>query len=351
MTSLEALAFRALRAAGDVRFHRQHRGQAAAVLASVESERGATDPALIKACDDYAGDVLGRHGYAPWLRVYAAVAGEFRTGWIPDNYYGRIVLPAVQGPYGEVSKLKPLSRRLLQTDLLADVAYWVNGGLYGRDLEHLDRADLVAVLFADSDRVVFKSDDSVQGQGVRILDRAGFGADGLARLPSGVFQTYVRQHPLFAEFTPASVATIRITTTVTDDGGCRVRAAYLRLGRASDTHVQSTSHLRVALDPETGAFADDGFTTDWRTLTAHPDTGVTFAGNRAPGFGSCTAAVVELHRRMPFARNVGWDVVVDSDDEVKVLEWNAGHNDIKFSEAVQGPCFADLGWETLWRTR
>ena len=54
---------------------------------------------------------------------------------------------------------------------------------------------------------------------------------------------------------------------------------------------------------------------------------------------------------MPFARSVGWDVVVDSDDEVRVLEWNAGHNDIKFSEATQGPCFSDMGWETLWRSR
>lgn len=30
---------------------------------------------------------------------------------------------------------------------------------------------------------------------------------------------------------------------------------------------------------------------------------------------------------------------------VGLMEWNAGHNDIKFSEATQGPCFHDLGWE------
>jgi hypothetical protein len=351
MSSLEALAGRAVRSAGDYRFHLRHRSQAAAILSSVEGERGATDGNLIKACDEYATEVLGWRGYAPWLHVYAAIAGEFREGWIPDNYYGKVVLPAVQGPYGEVSRLKPLSRRLLQSDLLADVAYWVNGGLYGRDLEHLDRADLTSVLFADSDRVVFKSDDSVQGQGVFVLDRSGFRADDIDRLPSGVFQNYVRQHPLFAGFTPSSVATMRITTTVTDDGGCRVRAAYLRFGRWSDTHVKTSSHLRVAVDVESGRFADEGYTTEWLTVTEHPDTTVKFAGNLVPEFGKCKAAVVELHRRMPFARSVGWDVIVDTDDEVRVLEWNAGHNDIKFSEATQGPCFSDMGWETLWRRR
>jgi hypothetical protein len=123
MTALEALVDRAVRSARDHRFHHGHRSQAAGLLSSIEGERGETDRKLIKACDEYAGDVLGWRGYAPWLRVYAAVAGEFTEGWIPDNYYGKIVLPAVQGPYGEVSKLKPLSRRLLQSDLLADVAY------------------------------------------------------------------------------------------------------------------------------------------------------------------------------------------------------------------------------------
>jgi hypothetical protein len=29
------------------------------------------------------------------------------------------------------------------------------------------------------------------------------------------------------------------------------------------------------------------------------------------------------------------------------MEWNAEHNDIKFSEATQGPCFADLRWDRL----
>jgi hypothetical protein len=131
--------------------------------------------------------------------------------------------------------------------------------------------------------------------------------------------------------------------------GPTVRSAYLRFGRTIDTHVKSSSHLRVAIDVQSGRFADDGYTTDWLTATEHPDTGVKFAGNQVPEFEKCKIAVLEIHRRMPFARCVGWDVVVGTDDDVKVLEWNAGHNDIKFSEATQGPCFSDMRWEALWR--
>jgi hypothetical protein len=56
-----------------------------------------------------------------------------------------------------------------------------------------------------------------------------------------------------------------------------------------------------------------------------------------------------MHRRMPLVGCVGWDFAVDADARPWLLEWNAVHNDIKVSEAMQGPCFAGLGWETLWR--
>lgn len=48
-------------------------------------------------------------------------------------------------------------------------------------------------------------------------------------------------------------------------------------------------------------------------------------------------------------RCIGWDVTLDDQENVRIMdmEWNAGHNDIKFSEATQGPCFSDLHREWL----
>jgi hypothetical protein len=60
---------------------------------------------------------------------------------------------------------------------------------------------------------------------------------------------------------------------------------------------------------------------------------------------------LSLHEKLPFARTIGWDVVVDQHENVAVMEWNGWHNDIKFSEAADGPCFADLGWQNLWRLK
>jgi hypothetical protein len=54
-----------------------------------------------------------------------------------------------------------------------------------------------------------------------------------------------------------------------------------------------------------------------------------------------------LHATVPHFTIVGWDIAIGSDDEIKLIEWNGCHCDIKFSEATTGPCFTGLNWESL----
>jgi hypothetical protein len=166
---------------------------------------------------------------------------------------------------------------------------------------------------------------------------------------NGTFQQYIEQHQMFNQFTKSSVATLRITTAVDNNGICAVRASYLRLGRANDTHVKSSTNIRVPIDPNSGKLAENGYMPTWRTTDRHPDSKRKFAGNQIPAFAKCVSTALDLHKRMPFVRCIGWDMSIDRNADVKVMEWNGGHNDIKFSEATQGPCFADLKWERLWR--
>ena len=99
----------------------------------------------------------------------------------------------------------------------------------------------------------------------------------------------------------------------------------------------------------TGELSRTGYTPDWLGIEEHPDTKIKFCGMRIPMFSECLSTVLDLHRKIPFARCVGWDLTIDNEDRVRLMEWNGEHNDIKFSEATHGPCFADLGWERLPR--
>jgi hypothetical protein len=50
---------------------------------------------------------------------------------------------------------------------------------------------------------------------------------------------------------------------------------------------------------------------------------------------------------VPFISCIGWDVILDNNNKIQLIEWNSGHNGVKFAEAMIGPCFKDMGWEKL----
>jgi len=329
------------------RYHRIHAIQATRILKSIARHGTKLRDSDKKLCDEYAVDILGHKHFAPWLYVYTAISGEFKEGWIPDNYYGSIVVPKIKGDYGKVSSLKPLNAVIFQSGLFPDLLSYANGVFFDAQYRFVPIEEVASILFRYQDRVVFKLDNSLQGTGICLFTRDTFSIEKIQSLGNGLFQGFIEQHGLFAKFAKDSVATIRITTVFQDNGEVSVRACYLRLGDANDTHVQSKSHIRVPIDLETGAFSGVGYTPEWIEIKAHPTSKIEFAGHYIPSFRNCRDTVTELHKKVPYARCIGWDITVDYEDKVKLIEWNAEHNDIKFSEATQGPCFADLGWEQL----
>jgi len=331
-------------------YHKALNDSANKTLKSIESVKGKTDPKMIRLSNEYASDVLGWKGYAPWLYVYCAVSDSFKEGWIPDNYYGKIVVPALKGDYGKIANLKSLTNILFHEPLFPDRAYYANGLFFSTNYEVLSPEKVKEHVFKDSDKIAFKLDNSVRGWGISFFEKSGFDVDKIKKLGNGVIQAYINQHDFFQEFMPNSVATIRLTTTVDDQGNCTVRACFLRIGRSIDTHINSESRISIPVDLKTGELYEQGFMPNWTTTDKHPDTGIRFAKRQIPHFDKCISTALSLHRSIPLARCIGWDMIVDHRNDVRIMEWNGNHNGIKFSEATQGPCFSDLGWETLWKS-
>jgi hypothetical protein len=317
------------------------------VLARINEAQGKLSQERINECDEYAVGVLGGRQFTPWLYVYSAISGTFRFGWIPDNFYRSVVVPRLKGQYGEAAALNGFQTKFFGEGFFPDLFYSTNGLFVDPCDRVIDPLSVMRKHFASNDRIVFKPDNSAQGRGIRIFRKDQIGHEDFDGMGNGVFQEYITQHPFLESFHPNSVATIRMTTAVDKAGAVSLRACYLRFGSGSDTHVMSGTHIRVPVNVVSGELDANGFTVDWERIPAHPDTHKDFAGEKIPNFESCIATVLELHAMMPAVRCIGWDLTIDNNDDVKVMEWNGGHNDIKFSEATQGPCFSDLGWHSL----
>ncbi len=331
----------------DYAYHRWHRVQARRIFNEIEKNSGTVNKRYLTMAKEYSLDVFGSKRFFPWLRVYTAVAGKFIEGWIPDNFYGCAVVPQIKGKYGQTSNLKCLTKALLNAEYFPDICYYVNGLLLDIEYNIIDLDYIKSMLFDSIKMVVYKVDGSRQGSGIHFFDKDSLNLSYISELGNGVFQKFIIQNELFRKFSEKSVATLRITTAADSDGEPDVRACYLRLGASDDTHVQSRTHIRVPIDIKTGEFSAVGYLPNWMRIEYYPGTQLKFAGHRIPSFNDCISVATTLHRKIPFVRSVGWDLAVDHDGKVKVMEWNAEHNDIKFSEATQGPCFLGLGWEKI----
>src|SRR5699024_10607788 len=116
-----------------------------------------------KLCNDYAVEILGSKRYTEWLYVYTAFNQEFKEGWIPDNYFGKVVFPQINNHIGNISDIKTLTRKLLQSELLPDVAYKVNGIFYTSNFSVISIED-VEDFFSNLgyEKLYIKLDDSNQ---------------------------------------------------------------------------------------------------------------------------------------------------------------------------------------------
>jgi len=317
----------------DLHYDRIHMREADQALRVIEGQAKRTlAKAVRQQAEQYACDVLGSRVFAPWLFVYSAIAGEFCEGWIPDNYYGRIVCPRINGAFRSISGVKTLTQRLFQSDRIPDSGYLIDGRFFDRHLHPVPIEDAARVIFLESNDVVVKVDASGKGRGVRSFSKMEFDPVALATSTAqAVIQTKISQHPVFDVFVPGGATTLRLTTVREPDATFRTRAAYLRIPCGGHKFV----------------LAGAGYLGDWSRVASYPETGIAFKGISIPGYFEAMKLCQDLHATVPQVGCIGWDVIVDSASRVWILEWNAAHNDVRFSEALTGPCFLGLGWERL----
>lgn len=306
-------------------------------------------PADQRKCKDYATEILGDSKYQYWLRVFSVVRGGFCDGWIPDDYYFDHVIPRWNGEPGKTSYLKSISSSILNTELLPDLLVQINGIFSTPGGTFVTPNDLEAYLFQNTDCVIYKADSSIQGRGIKVCTREDFDLSEIKAMGNGVFQVFLDQHPSLDKFAPGSVSAMRMTTIKTDEGNVELRGCCVRFGRAGSDYVKSQDHLAVPIDLETGELGPLAYDSHFRTSTLHPDTGERFEALIYPNFEAAKTAVLDLHRRLNHSRCVGWDVVVDSNNQPKIMEWNGFYNGLRGHEAMVGPSMTGLGWENMWK--
>jgi len=184
--------------------------------------------------------------------------------------------------------------------------------------------------FSGSKKVIYKPIKGMQGTGITVFpideQNAAEVYGQLSKLPSGVVEEYVVQHPLMSSLNPSSVNTMRIVTVssqtepVTPDGK-HTDVAYvcLRIG-GGEAFVDNyhSGGMATAVDLETGCIVTDGVNEQGKIIAAHPKTGVTFRGFQVPYFKEALAMVTEACEKNGLNAYIGWDVAIREDGPVLI---------------------------------
>jgi hypothetical protein len=339
---------RIIKTARSQRFDNAHRKQALKAVALIETFNSQKlSPHQKRLADDYAIQVFGKPKYAPWLYVYTLMSGTFKEGWIPDNFFGKVVVPKVNKELRWVAKFKTFANVIFKTKALPDIAYYVDGLFYNTALSVIDIAVLRDIIGETYTDVFVKKDWSGRGRGVIKLSIKDIRENIFREIGNCVIQWPIRQHVFFEKIMPSSTATIRITTVKDLDGKIDFRASYLRVGRTDTPWVQSANCVRVAIIDRHGELDSVCYTEYWRRWLSHPDTKFIFSKQRIPRFNEAVEFCIKLHASVPHFTIVGWDIIISNKGEIQLIEWNGGHCGIKFSEATVGPSFTGLEWESL----
>lgn len=329
-------------------YHRAFNSAAIKALKNIEKNTKYKLQNKIKSeINEYSKDVLGSLKYAPWLYVYTAYNQSFKEGWIPDNYYSLKVLPEINNEFRKISSIKTISKKILQTELLPDKFYLINNILYDENNKIIENEKIHKKIFEEEEELFLKSNDSSQSKGITKLKKNEFNLDVLLNSNNAVIQKSIKQHDWFNEIITGSVATLRITTVKNNQGIIKLVGSFLRIAKNKSEYVDPIDTLRINVIDKEGTINNFGIDPDWKAYYKHPITNYNFEKQIIPNYKSAVKACIKIHENLPQVGIIGWDVAINKEGEPEIMEWNAGHPDIKFIEASSGPCFTNLNWEKL----
>lgn len=185
-------------------------------------------------------------------------------------------------------------------------------------------------LFSETDRVFYKPLGGHRGQGIKDYRRPEEGwaktYEEITKLPPGVVEQYITQHPDLSILAPSSVNTVRIVTVssnvnpVTEDGKMRdIAYASLRIGGGTSFVDNFHSGGMVAnIDLETGILVTDATDQEGNVFKRHPKTGIRIKGFKVPFFSEAVEMVKDAIEKKNIQGYLGWDIAITEKGPVLV---------------------------------
>jgi len=293
---------------------------------------------------DYCKHKFGSTYYWPWLVLYTELRGEFKEGWIPNDYYRFQLLPKLNPEkFVKFSEAKTIDYKIFPELIIEPLFLRLNGFYY--DIEGNVKSDSEIQEFLNSinREIIIKPDAGLGGGGIIFKDSKNVSISELPDNENLLFQEVVNQNSIMSTLYPHSINTFRVLTCIDDNGFVNVKFMIIRFGRGGARVDNATGGGGWIFVDSNGLTVDSAYDVKGRFFgKEHPDTGKKFADLKLPFVDKVKKICVEAHYSFPYTRIIGWDVYINENEEPKLIEWNANNPFFWPIEAYFGPFFTEF---------
>ena len=302
-----------------------------------------------KEIQDYFQTYYGKKIPTHWHRLYQSYTGVYCKNYFPEILFSAKLEP-ITNPYrtaelmGDKNLLEPLFGTVEGIHIPKTYVSSVRGVLRDGQYNIITRRQAVSILEGLDRFVIKKTVDTSSGRDVTVCRENPGDAEALlgAFGADFVVQELVEQSPALAKLNSSSINTFRVITYFCREG-VHLCPVALRIGRASadrdNVHAGGIS-IGVSAD---GTLKQYAFSEFGEKFDRHPDTGVLFEGYRIEGAGEkLRETAARLHARIPWLGILSWDLGIDAQGRITLLEVNTTGQSTWFPQMVTGqPLFGE----------
>lgn len=283
-----------------------------------------------------------------WCRYYVAKNGKFDPRYIPNTlYYTKIdqYFNSRKLGYGFNDKnyYSTVFNDIKQpTTVLRKIGIL----LFDEDYKLVDIQKALELIKTLDEVVIKPSQESGSGRGIGFHNTK----DDIEKIrllledkkeKDFIIQGVVNQHPDLAKVHKDSLNTLRIVSLLMDDG-VYILSSVLRMGVNSsriDNVTAGGISAKINFDGTLDKYAYTYFTGE--RFEKHPQ-GLVFEGYQIPYFEKVIETVKKAAQRIGNFRLVSWDMSIDKDGDVVLIEANMRKGGINLHQFDNGPLFGDL---------
>ncbi|WP_339709533.1 sugar-transfer associated ATP-grasp domain-containing protein [uncultured Kriegella sp.] len=284
-----------------------------------------------------------------WHRFYFSGNNSFAANYVPENLFYIDIEPRLNKSiyFPSLSDKNLLDRLFPKVRQPETVLKNINGFFYanGRPItfekalslaDTEDRLVIKPTLESGGGKnvMLFSSKKGVTTKNLKLTDVfLSYGEDF-------IIQKEVKQHVLMKSLNPTSLNTLRIMTYL-NENNVDVLSTIVRIGRkGSSTDNATTGGISCGIQ-KNGQFNALGYQLSGNSFS-QTDSGVKFEEVRLEFIEKVFETVKELHHKAAFFRLISWDLAINDEEQIVLIEYNVMGQGINSHQLNNGPVLSPL---------